>query len=130
MSETDQKILIVDDEPALLKMIGLYLKRVGYVVTTMDSADRAWAAVENSVEEHAAAVIDATMTGMGSVELARRLLAASPSLRVIVTSGYPVDMSAMDAAAPGRVSFVQKPFTADTLIRTLRRLLGAEEKAV
>lgn len=130
MPVTCRKILIVDDEPPLLKIIGLYLTRVGYSVTQVDSADRAWAAVESSAGEYGAAVIDATMRGMNTQDLAGRLLAANPSACVVLASGYPVDMSAMEAAAPGRVSFVQKPFTADTLIRTLRRLLGPEEETV
>jgi DNA-binding NtrC family response regulator len=122
------KILIVDDEPALLKMMGLYLKRVGYQVTAFDGSDRAWAEVEATAGELAAAVLDATLRGMSTEALALKLLAGNPSLCVVVASGYPVDMSAMEAAGPGRVSFVQKPFTAEALVRTLRRLIGPEKK--
>jgi two-component system cell cycle sensor histidine kinase/response regulator CckA len=126
--EANANILIVDDEPALLKMMGLYLKRVGYQVTALDGSDRAWAEVEATAGDFAAAVLDATLRGMTSEALALKLLAANPSLCVVVASGYPVDMSAMEAAGPGRVSFVQKPFTAEALVRTLRRLIGPEEK--
>ena len=126
--EPTAKILIVDDEPALLKMMGLYLKRVGYQVTALDGSDRAWAEVEAAAEECAAAVLDATLRGMSTEALALKLLAANPSLCVVVASGYPVDMSAIEAAGQGRVSFVQKPFTSETLVRTLRRLIGPEEK--
>jgi DNA-binding NtrC family response regulator len=124
------KILVVDDEPALLKMMGLYLKRVGYQVTTLDGTDRAWAEVEATAGEFAAAVLDATMRGMSTEDLALKLLAANPTICVIVASGYPVDMSAMEAAGPGRVNFMQKPFTSETLVRTLRRLIGPEEKDI
>jgi DNA-binding NtrC family response regulator len=128
--EATANILIVDDEPALLKMMGLYLKRVGYQVTALDGSDRAWAEVEATAGDFAAAVLDATLRGMTSEALALKLLAANPSLCVVVASGYPVDMSAMEAAGPGRVSFVQKPFTAEALVRTLRRLIGPEEKSL
>lgn len=121
------KILIVDDEPALLKMMGVYLKRVGYQVVTLDGSDRAWAEVEARAGEFAAAVLDATLRGMKTEDLALKLLASNPSLCVVVASGYPVDMSAMNAAGPGRVSFLQKPFTSETLVRALRRSIGAEE---
>jgi DNA-binding NtrC family response regulator len=128
MPATDVRILIVDDEPALLKMMGVYLRRVGYEVTLVDDTGRAWA--EASAVEYAAAVLDATMRGMPTEELALKLLAANPGLRVVVASGYPVDMSAIEAAGPGRVSFVQKPFTAETLVRTLRRMIGPEAETI
>ncbi len=127
---TAPKILIVDDEPPLLKMMGVYLKRVGYDATLFESSDRAWAAVDGAAGEYAGAVLDATLRGMTTQDLALKLLAANPSMCVVVASGYPVDMSAVEAAGPGRVSFVQKPFTADTLVRTLRRMLDPEETAL
>jgi DNA-binding NtrC family response regulator len=124
------KILVVDDEPALLKMMGMYLKRVGYQVTAVDGTDRAWAEVEATAGDFTAAVLDATLRGMSTEDLALKLLAANPVICVVVASGYPVDMSAMEAAGPGRVTFVQKPFTSETLVRTLRRLIGPEEKDI
>jgi DNA-binding NtrC family response regulator len=114
----------------LLKMIGVYLRRVGYEATLFDSSDRAWTAVESAAGEYAAAVLDATLRGMTTQDLALKLLAANPSICVLIASGYPVDMSTLEAAGPGRVSFAQKPFTADALVRTLRRMLDSEEKAV
>jgi DNA-binding NtrC family response regulator len=128
--ETAQKILIVDDEPPLLKMMGVYLKRVGYDAALFESSDRAWAAVEAEAGKYAGAVLDATLRGMTTEQLALKLLAANPSIRVVVASGYPVVMSAVEAAGPGRVSFVQKPFTADKLVGTLRRMLDPKETAL
>src|SRR5262245_54360621 len=130
MQPTGRKILIVDDEPPLLKMMGVYLSRVGYAASLFDSSDRAWTSVGGAAGEYAGAVLDATLRGMTTQELALKLLAANPSMCVVVASGYPVDLSAVEAAAPGRVSFVQKPFTADTLVRTLRRMLEPKETAL
>ena len=59
-----------------------------------------------------------------------RLITANPSLCVVVASGYPVDMTALQAAADGRVEFVQKPFTAETLAGALRRMIAAQEKNI
>jgi DNA-binding NtrC family response regulator len=86
--------------------------------------------VDGVAGEYAGAVLDATLRGMTTQDLALKLLAANPSICVVVASGYPVEMSAVEAAGPGRVSFVQKPFTADALVRTLRRMLGPEETAL
>jgi DNA-binding NtrC family response regulator len=124
------KIMIVDDDPALLKMIGLFLNRMGYDVTTKDGTDRAWADMESRVGEFAGAVLDASMGGLSTQDLALRLLNANPSLCVVVASGYPVDMAALEAVAGGRVQFVQKPFTAETLASTLRRMIAAQEEGI
>jgi DNA-binding NtrC family response regulator len=130
MSPTPRKVLLVDDEPALLKMMSLYLTRKGYSVTALDSTDRAWAATETGASDFTAAVLDATMRGMSSEQLALKLLADNPSLRVLVASGYPVDISALEAAAPGRVTFIQKPFTPQTLAKTMGSLIGAQEENI
>jgi FixJ family two-component response regulator len=47
-----------------------------------------------------------------------------------MASGYPVDMSRLEAAAPGRVGFVQKPFTPQALAEAVRRMLAPEKEDV
>ena len=125
-----RKILIVDDEPPLLRMMGVYLERLGYQTVLFESSDRAWQQVSGAAGDYAAAVLDATLRGMSANDLAVALLTANPTICVVVASGYPVDMSALEAAGPGRVSFAQKPFNAHTLVETLRRMLGPEEEKV
>src|SRR5437667_11665695 len=98
MDRAAGRILLVDDEPALLKMMSMYLGRRGYGVTTADSTENAWSTVEASPSEFDVAVLDATMPGLSMQDLALRILAASPSLCVIAASGYPVDMTVMDSA--------------------------------
>jgi DNA-binding NtrC family response regulator len=121
-------ILIVDDEPALLKMVGVYLRRLGYRVTAVDTTAKAWAEVEAAPSSYALAVLDATMTGLSMEELALRILGSDPHVCVIATSGYPVDMSAMEAAAADRVMFLHKPFAPEMLAAAVRRMLGSQEE--
>src|SRR5215472_4327513 len=103
MDAPEKRILIVDDEPQLLKMMGIYLRRLGYTVMTSDSTDRAWAEAEPVAGEIAVAVLDASMKGLASETVAMRLLDANRELFVVMASGYPVDMTALEAAGPGRV---------------------------
>jgi len=130
MGNTSGRILIADDQAALLRMMKVYLTRVGYTVTTANTSEKACAHVEADPEGTDVAVVDATMPGMGLTELASRLTRANPRLRVLGVSGYPVDMAAVEAAAPGRVSFLHKPFTPEMLAAELRRLLGTEAEDV
>ncbi len=123
-------ILIVDDEPPLLKMLGSYLQRLGYTVAAAESTDKAWAEVEASPHAFALAVVDATMAGMPMAELAERMLAANPRLCVIAASGYPVDITVLLAAAPGRVMFLHKPFSPVMLGNAVRRMIATQEADV
>lgn len=123
------RILLVDDEPALLKMMSVYLERRGYAVTTSSSTDGAAALVDKEPTSFAVAVLDATMPGLSMEDLALKLLRLNPALHVLAASGYPVDMSAIETAAPGRVSFLHKPFTPDMLVAAVRRMLGGEQEA-
>jgi DNA-binding NtrC family response regulator len=124
------RILLVDDEPTLLKMMTVYLGRLGYSVTAANTTEKALAEVEAAPEAFAVAVLDATMPGIGLDALARKMLNASTSLRVLAASGYPMDLSALAAEAPGRIEFLQKPFKPEMLAATVRRMLGAEEENV
>jgi two-component system, cell cycle sensor histidine kinase and response regulator CckA len=128
MDRVAGQILLVDDEPALLKMMSVYLGRRGYGVTTADTTEAAWTAVQSAPSAFAVAVLDATMNGLSMEELAMRLLDANPSLSIIAASGYPVDMTAMETAAPGRVMFLHKPFAPEMLAQAVRRMIAPEEE--
>ncbi len=122
------RILIVDDQPALLRMMNVYLTRLGYSVATANTTERALAHVRADPGGTDVAVLDATMPGLSMRDLATIILAVNPKLRVLGASGYPVDMAAVEAAAPGRVSFLCKPFTPEMLETAVRRLLGTEKE--
>jgi CheY-like chemotaxis protein len=128
MDPTARRVLIVDDEPPLLRMMSLFLGRLGYTVTAVDATDKAWELVQSDPMAFAAAVLDGSMDGMGMEELASRMLSANPSLCILTASGYPVDMTALSAQAPGRVAFLLKPFTPQSLAAAVGRLLAAEEE--
>ncbi|MGA2268401.1 MAG: response regulator [Bryobacteraceae bacterium] len=128
MSHGGGRILIVDDEPSVLKMMGVYLGRLGYSVTTTNSTQKAWAQVEAAPSDYAIAVLDGSMPGLSMEDLALKMLRANPSLCVVAASGYSVDTSAMDAVAPGRVAVLPKPFTPEMLAATVRRMLAAQKE--
>src|ERR1022692_1168478 len=130
MTKATTQILIVDDEPSLLKMMSAYLARLGYLVVAAGSTEKAWAEVEAAPHAFALAVLDATMSGVRMEDLAARILAADSRVCVIAASGYPVDIARLQAAAPGRVMFLPKPFTPEMLGSTVRRLIATQEEDV
>jgi DNA-binding NtrC family response regulator len=124
------RILLVDDEPSLLKMMGVYLGRLGYSVTLANSTEKAWAEVEAAPSGYAIAVLDGSMPGLSMEDLALKMLRANPSLCVVAVSGYSVDTTAIEAAAPGRVTVLQKPFPPEMLAAAVRRMLASQEEAL
>ena len=128
MPGTANRVLVVDDEPPLLKMVSTYLRRLGYVVVAAGSTDQAWKEVEAAPHTFAIAVLDATMSGMSMEELAAQLLAIAPRLCVIAASGYPVDISQLEAGAPGRVMFLHKPFSPEMLGQAVRRMIATQKE--
>jgi two-component system cell cycle sensor histidine kinase/response regulator CckA len=130
MFDSSGRILLVDDEPSLLKMMGVYLARLGYGVTTAVTTEQAVAEFSAAPSSFAGAVLDATMPGLPMEEVAMRVLSSNPSLFVIAASGYPLDMSAIEETAPGRVMFLHKPFGPEMLAGAIRRMLDAQEKGL
>jgi CheY-like chemotaxis protein len=134
MDTAATRVLLVDDEPSLLKLVSSYLRRLGYAVTTVNTTEKAWAEMESSLAGgngvYAVAVLDATMPGLPMPELAERMLKASGTLRILTSSGYPVDIGPLEEAAPGRVAFLHKPFTPEMLAAAVRRMLAPQEENV
>ena len=128
MNHGAARILIVDDEPSLLKMMGVYLGRLGYFVTLANSTEEAWAQVEAAPSGYDVAVLDGSMPGLSMQDLALKMLRANPSLCVVAASGYAMDTAAIEAAAPGRVAVLQKPFAPEMLVAAVRRMLAAQEE--
>ena len=126
MEHSTARILLVDDDPSLLKMMGVYLGRLGYSVTLANSTEQGWTEVEAAPSGYAIAVLDGSMPGME--DLALKMLRANPSLCVVAASGYALDTAAIEAAAPGRVAVLQKPFAPEMLVAVVRRMLAAQEE--
>jgi two-component system, cell cycle sensor histidine kinase and response regulator CckA len=110
--------------------MSIYMRRMGYAVVAAGSTEEAWAEVEAAPHAFALVVLDATMSGIGMADLAARMLAAGPRLCVIAASGYPVDIATLEAAAPGRVMFLHKPFSPEMLGGAVRRMIATQEEDV
>jgi DNA-binding NtrC family response regulator len=129
MDDIPERILIVDDEPPLLRMMSIYLRRIGYNVTVANSAAKARAELGEG-PGFAVVVLDATLPGANLFDLAGEILTRDVRTHLIAASGYPVDMSALESLAPGRVAFLHKPFSPEMLAATVRRMLGTQAEGV
>jgi CheY-like chemotaxis protein len=119
-----ETILVVEDEPGVRRLTRLLLERQGYRVIEASNgveALRIW-------QEHAGA-IDLVFTdivmpeGLSGRELAARLRALSPGLRVVFTSGYSADIAGRELSLQEGQNFIQKPFSRQQLLQVVRQSL-------
>jgi len=118
-----RRIMVVDDDPALLGFTSKYLSRLGYSVTSQRSSDEAWKQFSEPGASYAVVVIDVSLPGLSGMELSRLMLNANPEVRLVLTSGYPFDTQKLVEAGANRIAFLHKPFTPAMLTETVDRLI-------
>ena len=119
-----QRIMLVDDEPAVAASARIMLERLGYHVTAFTHPGDALAQFRASPGAFDAAITDFEMPTMTGMEFARHLLAAQPGLPVFVASGFSGKTTPEKMRAEGITGFIAKPIDlaelATVLARTLR----------
>lgn len=120
-----ERILFVDDEPCICRVIKEMLERLGYVVDTETNPANALAAVRASRTAYSLVVTDLTMPGISGIQLAEQLLALQPDLPIVLVSGNVSDLTANQAVEMGIREVLNKPFSMETLSRVIHRNLRA-----
>jgi CheY-like chemotaxis protein len=125
----DIRIVVVDDEPALLESIRSYLSRLGYAVTAFLDAQLAWDYFTADPSACAAFIVDLTLEGMSGQEFIRKVLQNKPDMAVLATSGYPPALEKLLELQGERLATLDKPFTPRMLTDALDRLLANQKAA-
>ncbi|MEI6787793.1 MAG: PAS domain S-box protein [bacterium] len=118
-----ETILLVEDEPALLKTFGRCLVSLGYEVLLAANPAEAL----DIVARHSGVIhllfTDVIMPGMNGRELAEQLQASKPGLKVLFMSGYTAEGIDEKELLQKSVSFIQKPATRGDIARKVREVL-------
>jgi DNA-binding NtrC family response regulator len=123
------RILVVDDESALLESMRSHLSRLGHKVTAFRDAASAWESLASEGPAPAVVIVDLTLQGMSGEEFIHKVRERDPGIAVLATSGYPVPVEKLGLPPGARVAMLQKPFTPRMLNEVLARLLGSEAGA-
>ena len=120
-------VLVVDDDPMLRTAIRRILQSRGYGV--LEAADGNEAALVATHHDGPIALVlcDLVMPGVGGREAAERVRAAKPGVRVVFTSGYPLEHGSANSEEP--FEFVPKPFTPDELLTAVQSSLEAPDRS-
>ena len=107
-------ILVVDDEERQREIYRDILEDEGYAAETAPSGE---AALQLLAQKRFDLVLtDLNLTGMTGVQLLKEILAADPTIAVVLITGYPSIQSAIEATKRGVYQYLEKPVDRDTLL--------------
>jgi DNA-binding NtrC family response regulator len=122
-SRNNVRILLVDDEPALTRLMQTYLARMGYTVDTSLRAGEALALFDADPEGYKLVVADITLPDMPGSDMAVQMADRNPNLRILLCSGYPFAVDSLPERIRHRFASLQKPFLPNMLAEALEQLL-------
>jgi len=115
------KILLVDDDASLLKLLSIRLNSSGYEIDTADNARLALSRL--AVFQPHLVITDLRMDGMDGLALFERIHQQYPSLPVILLTAHGTISGAVDATRKGIFSYLTKPFDSQQLLKEIKQAL-------
>ncbi len=118
-----ETILLVEDEPAILKMTTIMLERQGYTVLAASCPAEAISLAREHAGRIDLIMTDVIMPDMNGCDLAKNISSICPSLKRLFMSGYTADIIAQHGALDEGEHFIHKPFSLKALAEKLRESL-------
>lgn len=120
-----ERILLVDDAPETLEVLGRNLSRAGYAVDFAASVGEAQAVLRQ--HDFDLVISDLRLPGASGLELVRWVRERCPATEVIVITGYATVEGAVEAVKTGAEEYLAKPFTDEELLSAIERALDKLE---
>jgi len=122
MNQAEQnRILIVDDDPSLLRLLGIRLSSAGYQVEPAASAKIALAKLKSFLPQ--LVISDLKMDGMDGMALFEQVRQQYPTMPVIIMTAHGTIPDAINATKQGVFSFLTKPFESKALLETVQQAI-------
>jgi len=119
------RILVVDDSPATLEVVGRILTQSGHQVATAPDVAQAVRCLEDIAPD--LVITDFRMPGADGLDLVRHVRENHHRTAVIMLTGFPSIEGAVEAVKGGAEAYLTKPFTQTELLETVGRVLEAFE---
>jgi YesN/AraC family two-component response regulator len=113
------KLLLIDDEPDILRVLSISLKADGYDVISANNGAEGLAAFENEKPE--IVLTDIKMPGMDGIEVLKKVKTLNPDAEVIIITGHGDIENAIEALKYGASDFINKPVRDEALSIALQR---------
>ncbi len=125
MSGNRPRLLLVDDDAGLLRLLSLRLTAAGYEVSAVGSGEQALVRLP-AFNPHLI-ITDLRMPGMDGMELFERVHAEHPDLPVLILTAHGTIPDAFHAASRGVFSYLTKPYDSKVLLDCIRRALHQDD---
>ena len=119
-------VLVVDDDPIVLKCCERVLGGEGYEATLAAGAAEALEKLEEACYEML--LVDIKMPERDGLYLIERVKERCPGVPILVMSGYPTSETVSRSSALGAGAFIAKPFTPDELIKAVHKVMEGENR--
>jgi two-component system cell cycle sensor histidine kinase/response regulator CckA len=122
-------ILVADDDSDIRKTIARYVSRAGYKTVFAADGKTAFDLYKRLTDEGTQPALLIADLGLPEIDgrtLSTTLQEQFPTTRILLTSGYTIDVNATTGTTPEGFTFLQKPFEPNTLLTTIERLLKRE----
>ena len=118
-----ETLLLVEDEPLILRMAKRVLGELGYTVLTASDGPEALEVLARHAGDVQLLITDVVMPKMSGKELAARVTALRPDMRVLYSSGYAADAIGEDGVLGDGINFLAKPYVPSRLADAVRDVL-------
>ncbi|MBI5443191.1 MAG: sigma-54-dependent Fis family transcriptional regulator [Deltaproteobacteria bacterium] len=115
------KILVVDDDESLRRILEYNLAQEGYAVATVGSGEEALASLERTTFD--LVLTDIKMPGMDGIDLLKKVKEHSPGTQVVIITAFGTIEMAVEAMKAGAFEYVTKPYNREELKLTIRKAL-------
>lgn len=116
---TGSTILVVEDEPGVLRAVQRILVAHGFNLLTATNGEEALKVFEEYEDAIDLLLTDVVMPGMSGVQLAKKVMRRDESIRVLYMSGYTESALSLDQLVAGKSDLILKPFTASDLLEVI-----------
>ena len=125
MDET-VRILVIDDDENIRKVLATILEEEGYEVESVDTAKKA---IEKTRRKfYNIALIDIRLPDMEGIELLTRMKDTTPKMRKIIITGYPTLQNAVEAVNRGADAYIMKPFDMEKVLEEIKEQLRKQHE--
>jgi PAS domain S-box-containing protein len=123
-----ETVLLVEDEESVRELVRETLKSKGYSVMEAPDGIQGMQVAESFEGKIDILITDVAMPGMSGHELAKRVAASRPGIKILFLSGYTEDAIIHEGVLDPGTAFLQKPFTLQALARKVRAVLHGEQE--
>ena len=120
------RIIIIDDDESIRKILSTILQEEGY---TVDTADTGKEGIRKTNENcYNLALIDMKLPDIEGIDLLLKIKDTTPRMRKIIITGFPTIQNAMESVNRRADAFILKPFEVEKVLQTIREQLKKQEE--